>query len=411
MGEPKTGYATWTKLVIEDIDVAPYYTRLEWRAAINNGYIVRARLRDPFFNLLKKITDLYYLKKARNEPVKVTFHFEWKSEKENQTEDRIAYMINLYGKGEGELASLEFIAIDPPTWLLSRGKSDGKYYEGSVSDVIKKVCSENGIGNVEVTKTIDNVKGNWWMMRQDPKTFILSLLDWSSPLTPNKTKWVVNSKDDRIVIKEEYGLNSKDLGLLIVSQKDAGPGDTLDFEIMLDNFTHVLHSEEHTAGMSAISGYYIDTVTEKEKAKVYDKNTGNKSNTKFGQDRGFKTSSKIFSTFAPAIPEESAGNVGIPYKDYIDGRARLEFLNMLGYIMRMRVAIHGDRVFSDPLDLGVSTITLQWIGLDGQPYFLAGHWLVTSFYHTITPKFWRTDLFINRLDFDAAAKKVGPNAR
>jgi hypothetical protein len=411
MGEPKRGYAVTGKLYIEDIDVSDAWIRLEWKAFINNGYIVRARLHDPYFNLFKEITEKQYLRKGRNEPIKVVFNYEWKSKGDNKTEDRIAYMINLYARGIPESAELEFIAIDPPTWLLSRGKSKGKYYEGNVSDVIKKVCQENGVDDVEVTNTIDNKNGNWWMMRQDPKTFILSLLDWSTSVTPNKTKWVVNSKDKKLVIKEEHDLESKDLGLFSVTSKKIQASDISDFEVLLDNFSHVLYSEEHTAGLSATSGYFIDQVTEKEKTRVYDKNTGNKTNTKFGDDRGFKVTDKRFSTFDHAIPEESAGNVGLKYQDYIDGRARLEFLDMLGYIMRIRVTVDGDKTFSDPLDLGVSTITLQWIGSDNEPYFLSSHWLITGFWHKATPAGWETDLYINRLDFDAAARKVGPNAR
>jgi hypothetical protein len=409
MGEPKAGIGVTAKINIEDIDVSFAWMRMEWKAFVNNGYIIRGRLRDPYFNLFKEVTEKFYLAKARNEPVKVTFHLEWKGDPEDlKTEDRIAYMINLYGRGSNEYGEIEFIAIDPPTWLLSRGKADGKHFEGSVSDVIKQVCQENGVSEVEVTRTIDNSKGDWWMMRQDPKTFILSLLDWSSSITPNKTKWVVNSKDKKIAIKEEYDIESKDLGLISVSSKSEKAEDISDFEVLLDNFSHVMFSEEQTAGLSAVSGYFIDRVTEKEKSRAYDKNTGNKANTKIGQDRGFKVTGQEFRTFTPAIPEESAGNVGLKYKDYIDGRARDEFLNMLNYIMRMRVKIDGDPTFQDPLELGTATVTLQWIGADGTPYFLSGNWLVYGWYHIATHEYWHTDVFINRLDFDAAAHKVGP---
>lgn len=413
MGKPKAAPVVKIKCVIEDLDVARTWERLEWKAMINNGYIIRARIHDPYFNLLKKVTDKIYLRKARKEPVKVTFHFEFKPDGEPiKTEDRIAYMINLYSQGRQEEGRLEFIAIDPPTWLLNRGKADGKYYKGSVSDVIKKVCQENGVSDVDVSKTIDNKNGDWWMMRQDPKTFILSLLEWSPSVTANKTKWVTTSKDMKLSIKEEYDLKSEDLGLLTISAKKSGDhSDNKDFELLMDNFSHVMYSEEHTAGLSAVSGYFLDQVTEKDKTRAYDKNTGAKSNTNFNDDRGFDVTDKRFSTMVEAIPEESAGNVGLQYKDYIDGRARREFLNMVGYITRMRVRIRGDKVFDDPIKLGVSTVTLRWVGLDGEPYFLAGNWLVTGFYHIAEHGFWYTDVYINRLDWDAAAKKVGPGEK
>ena len=413
MTDIQAGNAVKTKIDIEGIEVGEVFERLEWKAMVNNGYIVRARLSDPYYNLLKDITDKIYLRKARKEPIKVTFNFEWQGdEKEpNKTEDRIAYMINLYGRGELEDGRLEFIAIDPPTWLLSRGKSDGKYYQGSVSDVIKKVCQENGVSKVTVSKTIDNKKGEWWMMRQDPKTFIASLLEWSPSVVTNKTKWIVTSKDEELYIKEEHDLKSEDLGLIRMSIKDLETTDCDDFELLMDNFSHVMYSEEHTASLSAISGYYIDQVTEKEKTRAYDKNTGTKSNTNFDDDRGFDVTDKRFSTFAQMIPEESAGNVGLQYKDYIDGRARREFLNMVGYITRLRARVTGAKQFDDPLQLGVSTVTLQWVGLDGKPYFLAGNWMITGFYHIAAPGNWQTSLYINRLDWDAAAKKVGPGKK
>jgi hypothetical protein len=169
-----------------------------------------------------------------------------------------------------------------------------------------------------------------------------------------------------------------------------------------------MYSEEQTAGLSSISGYFIDRVTEEEKSRVYDKNTGNKANTKFGSDRGFKKPDKKFRTFIPSIPEDSAGGVGLNYKDYIDGRARLEFLNMLSYVMRIKVKIDGDPVFQDPLELGVATVTLQWIGTDGEPYFLSGNWMVYGWHHIAVPGDWTTSVFVNRLDYDAAAKKIGP---
>jgi hypothetical protein len=410
VGKPTTGWATKVKCTVGGIDLSNTFEKLEWKATVNNGYAVKARILDPYFNLLKKVTDEVYLKKARKEPVEVIFNLQWVSDAEKKkTEDRTAYMINLYSAGSGENGRLEFIAIDPPTWLLSRGKADGKYYEGSASDVIKKVCQENGVNEVNVSNTIDNKNGSWWMMRQDPKTFILSILEWSSSVVPNKTKWIVTPKDKELFIKEEKDLQSKDLGLIRVSTKNSEIADAVGFELLMDNFSHAMYSEEHTASLSSVSGYFIDKTTEPDKAVVSDKNTGNKANTNFGGDRGFDVTDKKFSTFKMAIPEDSAGGVGVKYQDYVSGTARNEFLNMLGFIMKIMVRINGDPVFEDPQQLGVSTVTLQWVGIDGEPYFLAGHWMVNGFHHTITPKTWHTGLYLNRLDYNATARKVGPN--
>jgi hypothetical protein len=413
MPEVMTGWGTIFKCTIGGIDVAPNAERFEWKAMVNNGYIFRGQIADAHFNLLKVVTDEIYLRKARQEPVEVKFSLGWKTDSGIlKTEDRIAYMLNLYSRGVGEDGRLEFIAIDPPTWLLSRGKAQGKHYGGSISDVIKQVCQENGVSDVTVSTTIDNKSGDWWMMRQDPKTFILSLLEWSSSITSNKTKWVVTSKDKKLFVKEEHDCKSEDLGVRVMSPKRISATDNRGFELLMDNFTHVMHSEAHTAGMSAISGHYIDIVTEKEKARAYDKNTGNKANTKIGEDRGFTNTNKEWSTFFVPIPEDSAGAVGVKYQDYIDGVARSDYLDMAGYVMRMKVTLSGDYKFDDPTKLGVSTVTLQWIGIqDGKPYFLAGSWLVTGFHHMITRDDWITDIYINRLDYNATARIVGPGSK
>ena len=36
--------------------------------------------------------------------------------------------------------------------------------------------------------------------------------------------------------------------------------------------------------------------------------------------------------------------------------------------------------------------------------------MLTGFYHIVEPGMWSTDLYINRLDYNATARKVGPSS-
>ena len=88
-------------------------------------------------------------------------------------------------------------------------------------------------------------------------------------------------------------------------------------------------------------------------------NTSDKKNTEFGQDRGFKKPKDILNfdegfsssggTAIMAVPEFNAGDLGITYEKWIDGRARTQFLNMLRLVMRLKLRINGDIEFDDSI--------------------------------------------------------------
>ncbi len=124
------------------------------------------------------------------------------------------------------------------------------------------------------------------------------------------------------------------------------------------------------------------------------------------QKQGFDKPDRDWATSIIAVPEHSAGDVGIKYGDYIDGRARGLFLNMLGLVMRMRLRVTGEHKLDDSSKLGVSTLTVSWQDIDGEPYFLSGRWLIYGFHHIVSRDGWWTDIYIARLDHDASAKKI-----
>lgn len=408
MGNPKSTAKPLVVIKIADgPDIGTKFTRLEWSSFINGGYIIHAQLSDPNFNLLKDLATKGYLKDGRKKPTDVNFQIQWAGG--DKTDLRLAYMTDMELLGITQTAELDFIAMDPPSWLLNAGKADGKAYKGKVSDVIKKVVGEYAPGiDIKVTDTIDNDHNIWYMMRQDPQTFIKSLLDWSPGVTPQHTHWVVASVDTKLIIKEQADLTPHDFGVFYINRNGSSANDAIEVEMLTDNFVSPLQTKLITAGISAISGEYLDKVSDMGENKVFvkDKTTPNKVNVNIGPTQGFKKPEQEWATSVMAIPEHSAGDVGVPYSKYIDGRARGLFLNMLNLVMRVRIRVTGDAAFHDSSQLGVSTATLSWTDLDGEPYFLSGRWLVYGFHHIVTQDSWWTDVYLARLDYDATAKKV-----
>lgn len=409
MGEPKTAVRPKLTLSIADgPDIGGICSRFEWASFINGGYIIKAKLVDNGYNFLKDVATKGYLDKGRKEETPVKFKLQWLGG-EPATEEHTAFMTQLQATGINYTGDLEFIAIDPPSFYLNEGKAEGRVYQGRVSDVIEKVVNDFAPGvKCEVTKTIDNEKNYWYMMRQDPKTFIMSMLDWAAGVTPQKTHWVVASVDKKIIIKEQADLEPTDFGIYHMNQTVHAAKDVIEFELLTDNLVSPLQTKLITSGISAISGEYLDKITDSGEQKVFvkDKNTGSKVNVNITPKQGFKKPDKEWATSIMAIPEHNSGDMGVQYGKYIDGRARGLFLNMLNLVMRMRIRVNGDYMLHDSSKLGVATATLGWTDIDPEPYFLGGRWLVYGFHHNYTPSSWTTDLYLARLDHDASAKKV-----
>lgn len=388
-------------------DIGGDFTKLEWTSFVNGGYIIRAKVTDPWFNKLKKLATEGYLKEGRSKAAPVKVRIKWVNGK--GTETRTAIMTDLEAHGVNESGQIEFIAIDPPSFYLNAGTADGRVYKGKVSNVIKKVIQDFAPDiTPDVTETRDNDSNQWWMMRQDPHTFIRSLLDWSSSVTPKKTNWIVASVDDKIIIKEEAQLQTKDYGIYYINRNNQAH-DALDFEVLCNNLISPLQTKLITSGISAISGQFLDKITDSAQQKVFvtDKNTGNKVNTKSNAGtQSFVKPGTEWATSIKAIPEHSAGDVGLAYEDYIDGRARNMYINMLNLVMRIRLRVGGEPMLFDSSTLGVSTANLSWHDIDGNPYFLSGRWLIYGFHHIVTQQKWNTDLYLARLDGDADAKLV-----
>jgi hypothetical protein len=325
------------------------------------------------------------LKKARNvkkktDPLVMEFQIGW--EGLEKTPKHIAYVSDFKAYGKWSIAKIEFIAVDPASWHLNAGTGDGKVYTGRICDVIKGVAEDflPSDFDVQCSETTDHKDGKWGMMRQDPKTFIKSLLDWSSSVTKKKTQWMVASLDKKLIIKEQADFPCRNI-ITLKAADGKEKNDVLEFEFKSNNALSLLQSSMVTQGISVVSGKFIDKQTDKDKAEVNDENTENKINARIGSNQGFDKPKDDFSTSIIAVPELSDGALGVKYDDSIDGRARQLYLSMLPVVSKMRLEILGCPEFHDSSEIGISYITLQWKDIDEDDFFLSGKWLVYGWVH------------------------------
>jgi len=409
-------------------DFGYLFSRLEFKSMVNGGYIVRGQLGDNKLNLLSLLIKNGYLEKSRSQVLPIKFQLKASAKGEppqtaTKEQRAIVLSLNSYG-GPAEHAYLEFVAIDPASWYLNAGDASGKSYKGKVSSVIRQVVEEYAPGiNLEISDTIDNDENRFWMMRQDPKTFISSLTDWSSSVTRNKTHWLLGMDGNDLIIKEQAELNSKQRAFYRFWK---GKGDTvLSWDMLADNALSIIETKLVTQGLSAIAGQYLDIVTDEKERKVFakDMTTTSKKVAKTTKKESFTKPDdsvgagpqKIGWSTVSGLPEiYSAGDIGLPYDEYIDGRPRGIWLNLINNVMRLKLTVRGHGEWSESTGLGVDTVYLKWLTEPdeegNQLYFYNGNWLVYGFHHVITRGGWKTDLYLARYDFDSLAKKVGGSA-
>lgn len=388
-------------------DIGDKILSFEWKSFVNGGYTIIAKFDDSYYTQLNDLMAASILPKARNSPVEVKFRLEHSSSA--RTEERTAYVTDTMAFGHLSQGRTVIMATDPPSWLLNAGSADGRVYKGRISDVLKKVVNDFAPGvEVEITQTRDSNTNMWWMMRMDPKTFIASLLGWSPSLTDQRTDWLVASVDHKLIIKQQHEMvnNGIDLGEYRMCTP-SGPTDVIDVELLSDTFVSVLQSKLVTAGISSVTGEYIDQVVNRKSSVIEDSNTENKINTKLSPNLAYAKPTNDWATFVKAIPEFNGGELGIRYSEYIDGNARNTFMKMLPLVMRIRATVLGDFRLHDSSKLGVSKALLSMYDIDGKPYFLHGPWLVYGFCHRLTQKRgWYTDLYMYRGDHNNASRKV-----
>jgi hypothetical protein len=425
-------------------DLGNWFTRFEWASFLNSGYIIRARIKDPHWDILKKLAvDYRYLYSGKRKPVRCEYELSWPSDQQQLTTGRhIAYVTDVDGTGIPTTGHMEFIAIDPPSYWLNAGDSAGRMYKGKLTTVIKQVVNDYFIqpnkpfdgGDVSVSDTTDSDQNKWWMMRMDPKTFIISLMDWSSSVTKQKTNWIITCSGmlekgpPSIRVMEQAARKPINYGTYIIDTRPPTASDSPSFEFLSNNMITVFQRQLITQGISSVSEKFYDRWVDVPKphdtanhsgpcvVHVHDENTDQKWKAKVkvqqAFDKPYASSSAEgkpheWSTSIMSVPQFTAGDLGITYDKYIDGRARQLYLDTLYMSMRIKVRVTGDssKELAFCHNLG-SKLKLGWITSHGEVYFLGGDWLVYGFHHIITRRNWMTDLYCYRLDWNAKAREA-----
>ena len=406
------------------VDLGRYYSGFEFKAMMNGGYIIRANLYDAHFNLQSKLIKSGYFKESRTTPVLIEFQIKWGPNAvapKKATKVQYAILMSLRASGTGsDSANLEFIGIDPPSWYLNMGDAAGTVWKGRVDQVIKNVVAKYApLVTCEVSRTVDSNQNKWWMMRQDPKTFISSLIDWSSSVTQKKTQWLIASNGYNFAVKEQALWTSKQRAYYRVLA-DNKRSNITNWDYLSDNALSIVENKLLAQGAAAISGHYLDRVTDKSQNSVYvtDDNTQFKQIAKTNNDQSFTKPPNAgppktgWSSIA-SIPEVgSAGDLGLKYDDYIDGRPRAMWLGLTHGLLRVKLEVTGHGEWSDCFGLGVDTIFVRWTegpgGFDSDTHWwMTGNWIVYGFHHKVNRKSWTTDIYCARYDHNASAVKVG----
>jgi hypothetical protein len=399
------------------------YRKFEFRAMMNGGYIIRCTMQDAHYNLLNKLLEADYFKKSRNTPVPVRFQIlaspEGKYPK-TATRPQTAYLLSANIKaGPADMGLIEFVAIDPPSWFLNKGDAAGGVYKGRVDQVMKKVIDKYAPDvNAVIGRTVDSEENKWWMLRQDPKTFIGSLLEWSASITQRRTNWLVEMDGNNMWVREQAVIPSRPRAFYrYYASKDIDTIQTM--EVIADNALSVVEAKLLTAGASGLSGRYLDRITDRNETKVVvkDATTANKQIVRTNAKRSFTkpddSSNRVGWSQIMAIPEiGSAGDLGVNYDDYVDGRARGLWLGMLNNLLRAKFTVLGHGEWSDSRGLGVDTMFIKWTsGKSSEQgntfWWPTGNWLVYGFHHVVSPKSWTTDVYAARQDYNAMGKLVG----
>lgn len=406
------------------LDLGQYFSSFDFKAMINGGYVIRAELFDPHFNVHGQLVKSGYFKEARTRPILIEFQIKWGPEAtapERATKTQYAILLSMKARGDiGDTANIEFIGMDPPSWYLNMGDAAGTVWKGRVDQVIRSVVQKYAPSvTVEVSKTTDSDQNKWWMMRQDPKTFISSLIDWSSSITQRKTQWLVASDGFKLAIKEQAQWVSRPRAYYRC-RADQARSNISNWDYLSDNALSVVQTKLLAQGAAAISGKYHDRITDKAEEVVFvkDSRTSAKQIAKTTSTQSFTKPPDAgpplvgWSSIA-SIPEiYSSGDLGLNYNEYIDGRARGMWLNLSNSLLRTKIEVLGHGEWSDCFGLGVDTAFLRWTegpgGFDNDVHWwMTGNWIVYGFHHIVTRAEWKTDLYCTRFDYNASGAKSG----
>lgn len=414
----------------ENIDWGHAVNNMEMIGMMNSGYVLEATIADTEQRLLTKFTKRDYFKMARKEPVYIYFKFlsgsgEEAEAPEYRTKLQSAIITSLeFFTPSDDRTYIKIVAIDPPSYFLNLGDASGKSYRGRVDQVIRQVVQRYG-PDIKFTMkpTLDNELNRHYMMRQDAKTFIMSLLEWSAPLNSTKTNWLIGVDGLNLEISDQGSRTPVNRGYY-KRYVDNVHDMIMEARTESNNALRLAAVKMYSAGSSSTRGDYIDKINDPNELKtvIKDGTTDNKITPFVDEFFSFKKPLDSLDsgppvsgcTYVSPIPEYfSSGDLGIDYADYIDGRARNDYLTMTHNIVKSKLKVLGHGEFINTVGLGVDTIFINWRKPydedDEEKYFwMFGHWTVYGFRHKLRAGNWYTELYISRADEDASGKKAKP---
>jgi len=405
-------------------DFGKSVVRYEFTSMLNQGEEIRVVLDDPSFDIITPlISEQYYKYSKLYAPLEIETRVGYiNSDLWITKQNHALVSVQPYlPEDNTDRGSVEFVAVDYPSFWLSAGDAAGKAWKGNVKQAIEQVVDEYG-GDVSLEfrgDTNDSTFNTWHQNRLDPKTFIQSLLEWSPAINKKQTRWFQYPDDRKLIIAEQAGIepiHRSSYEYRGWGYGQPGGGDIVNWELIGNNSLQLSAHKLVTSGMSSVSGEYYDWIDHEDEVLVGDGETPNKYGPKTDKKKSYRRSTDdpqpkgayaVGWTHIPSIPEHNAGDLGLKYDDYISGRPRSIYLSLVNLTLRCKFTILGHYIWSGSEGLGADTIDLSALTAKNTSQFLAGNWIVYGFHHVATAAGWLTDLYCMRLDADATARKVG----
>ena len=379
-------------------------------------YQIVVDLVNSSLDILNKLST-EYLKIGRSNPVEAYIKFQSSvngKHPETSTRNIKFYVKAIRATGAVSSENIRIYGVDAYSWFMNINRPIGTVYDGSISDVIRKVVGEVAPQiNLNITETTDDKDGLWYTNRMTPMAFVEQLLNIATVTSKSMTPWVINIDGDNITMQDEGSIEATTVGYYKIGTNDVR--DVISWDVIANGG----HSNESMAiATSGIDGrlgvLYNDIIIE-------DSNTPNKKYPLIA-DAGFinpKTKYKegLYGySYAEALPDLLLTNNTIPYSEYIKVNAINEYYKRLKKLNAGHIVINGHGVYDNTTVSGIGVVFIEAVTINGQRHQLHGNWIVDEYEHEITLPTeddeestdgnWVTKLFVYRFDKNSTGESV-----
>ena len=430
---PQVGAGLAIQFISEELfgenSIGRMFSHVVYEAMLNRGIKARVTLKDPHFTMMGDYIKQYLAKaQTAREPIECKLRLQWMPISDrplwtNEISLAVSSVDVINETDSDGFAApdsyITFEAIDFPQYILTGGDAGGYCYEGSITKVIDDVVQKYGSTIISTdirVKTKDNEHNQWWQYRMSPIAFISSLLSWSPPLA-NNARWIIYPDYCTLVVTDQISMKPLHRSMYYWGGHGevSAQGDIMSYKVLYDGSIYQRSAACVTSGMSAVSGAYYDRISDKDKEYVFANDT---------VAAKLKPITKIENSFtkgptddpltaligwstAIAIPEFSAGDIGMPYRDYMRGYAEQLWIRGNERMTVIELVVTGHHIWAEPEGLGVDTINIVMQTALSTPHYLNGNWIVYGFRHDVTIGSWYTTLWCYRLQHDAEGTEVG----